>query len=147
MIKSKTEIVVRYKETDQMGIVHHSNYFPWFEIGRADLFALSGMTYFQVEEEGIMLPLVEAHANYGLGARYMDKLAVISYVGELSGAKVKFCYEVYRDGQRLSKGYTVHAFTTKELRAVNLKKANPKIWALLSSLYSPEEAAAAMAAK
>lgn len=54
MIKSKTEIVVRYKETDQMGIVHHSNYFPWFEIGRADLFALSGMTYFQVEEEGIM---------------------------------------------------------------------------------------------
>lgn len=131
---SSSEITVRYSETDMMGIVHHSRYFPWFEIGRADYFSASGTSYKEAEESGVLLPLIEAGCNYRQGARYLDKLTVKTFVGSLTPAKVRFDYEIWRGGDKIATGHTVHAFTNRALRAQNLKKAAPVLWEKLSAL-------------
>lgn len=135
MFKAVSKIVVRYCETDMMKIVHHSNYFPWFEIGRGDYFKFSGMSYRDVEECGIMLPLIEANCKYLIPASYDDELELTTYIEELSGARVKFCYEVKKGETNIAKGYTLHAFVNSSFKVVNLKKSNKEIWEKLSSLY------------
>jgi acyl-CoA thioester hydrolase len=59
MYINETKIKVRYVETDQMGVVHHSKYYPWFEVARGEYITRMGMTYKQMEEEGIMMPVLE----------------------------------------------------------------------------------------
>ena len=73
---SKTELRVRYAETDRMGLVHHSRYYPWFEIARGDFIKQSGMSYRAMEEAGVLLPLTETGAKYLDGLKY-DEEAVI----------------------------------------------------------------------
>ena len=68
--KSKTYLTVRYAETDMMGIVHHSRYYPWFEQARTDFIKETGMSYSQMEKMGILLPLVETGARYLNGLTY-----------------------------------------------------------------------------
>ena len=137
MKHSESKIEVRYCETDRMGIVHHSRYYPWFEIGRNDFFKRSGMPYDKVEKEGILLPLIESHCNYHHGAQYGDTVIVKTSLSELSPAKIKYSYRVLResDGILLAEGYTVHAFTTPALKCVNLRKKNPQLWDILLQLY------------
>jgi len=73
---SETEIIVRYAETDRMGIVHHSNYPIWFEAARTDFIKNLGMSYSKIEERGFMLPLIELTCRYKGAARYEDRLIV-----------------------------------------------------------------------
>ena len=61
---SETHLTVRYAETDMMGIVHHSRYYPWFEVARTDFIKKIGMSYTEMEKMGIMLPLTETAAKY-----------------------------------------------------------------------------------
>jgi acyl-CoA thioester hydrolase len=133
---SETKIKVRYVETDQMGIVHHSNYYAWFEVGRTEFIKESGMTYRQMEEENIMIPLVESKCKYIIGAKYEDELTVKTRIEELNGAKVIFSYEVVRDEDSavLAKGSTVHAFVNKSFKIINLKKINPDVWQRIQQL-------------
>ena len=63
MIESRTQITVRYSETDMMGIVYHANYLPWFEIGRTQLLKEMGISYRKLEEEGFRLPVLEIAAK------------------------------------------------------------------------------------
>ena len=64
---SETHLTVRYAETDMMGIVHHSRYYPWFEVARTDFIKKIGMSYTEMEKMGIMLPLTETAAKYYYG--------------------------------------------------------------------------------
>jgi len=73
MLTSETRLVVRYAETDQMGIVHHSNYPVWFEAGRTDFIKGIGLPYSKIEEKGILLPLIELKCCYRGAARYEDE--------------------------------------------------------------------------
>ena len=141
MKQSESKIEVRYCETDRMGIVHHSRYYPWFEVGRNDFFKLSGMTYDEVEKEGILSPLIESHCNYHHGAQYGDTVIVKTSLSELTPARVKYSYQVLResDGVLLAEGHTVHAFTTPELRCVNIRKKNPHLWEVMKQLYNEGE--------
>lgn len=136
MYISESKLKVRYVETDQMGIVHHSNYYPWFEVGRGDFILESGMTYRQMEEEGVLLPLVESYCKYNEGAKYEDDILIKTFIEEISPVKVIFNYDVIRerDGKLLAKGKTVHAFVSKEFKIVNLKKKYPDIWERFSKL-------------
>jgi acyl-CoA thioester hydrolase len=130
MLKVDSRIRVRYKETDQMGVVHHSNYYTWFEVGRTEYMRAKGMTYRAMEERGWMLPLIETYCVYKQGARYDDIVIIRTWMAEYKGARITMEYEVIRDKDHilLAKGHTVHAITDVELKPVNLRKADPKMY-------------------
>lgn len=137
MYKSSTNITVRYAETDQMAIVHHSNYYVYFETAREDFIAGASIRYKDMEEAGVMMPLVETQCKYHEGAKYADKLIVETLLEELSPIKVALQYNVIRetDGKVIAKGKTVQAFVDKNtFRIVNLKRKYPELWQKLESL-------------
>jgi len=136
MYINETKIKVRYVETDQMGIVHHSNYYPWFEIGRTEFIKEIGMTYSDMEAQNVMLPLVESSCKYIIGAKYEDELTIQTWIEELTGAKIVFKYQVVRDldNKVIAKGSTTHAFVNKEFRVMNLKKKNNDMWDKMNAL-------------
>lgn len=117
-----------------MGIVHHSNYFAWFEIGRAEHLQKSGMSYADAEKQGFMVPLVQAECKYKLPAKYPDKLMVYTKIDELKMSRVRYSYRVMRGDELIATGYTLHAFTDTQIRPVNLKKAAPDFYAIMESL-------------
>jgi len=133
---SETKIIVRYAETDQMGIVHHSNYLIWFEAGRTDFIKGSKMSYSEMEKEGILIPLAESSCKYIIGAKYEDELIVKTWVNELTPIKVEFNYSVIRekDQKEIAKGSTLHVFVSKNFKIINIKKGHPKIFEKLQSL-------------
>ena len=136
MYISKTKITVRYAETDQMGIVHHSNYLIWFEAGRTDFIKGSKISYSEMEEEGILIPLAESNCKYIVGAKYEDELIIKTWVKELTPVKVEFNYSVIRenDQKEIAKGSTLHVFVSKDFKIVNLKKSKISIFEKLQSL-------------
>ena len=138
MASSMTEITVRYAETDQMGIVHHSNYPIYFEAGRTDFIKQLGMPYSKIEAEGLLLPLIEMKCSFIMAAKYEDILLVKTFVKELTYTRVVFGYEVFKSGQAepITVGQTHHVWTDRTLKPLNLKKKNPQIYALLSSAVS-----------
>jgi len=92
------EIRVRYAEVDQMGFVHHSRYWIYFEIGRTELLRLSGMTYRQCEDAGIRLVVVKGEIKYLAPARYDDVLVVTTRLKKMGQVKMLHTYEVRRKG-------------------------------------------------
>jgi acyl-CoA thioester hydrolase len=137
MYTSTTKLKVRYAETDQMGIVHHSNYYVYFEAAREDFIEGSGMSYKDMEDAGIMMPLVETQCKYSEGAKYADKLIIQTSLEELSPIKVALQYVVIRevDGKQLAKGKTVQAFVDKEtFKVLNLKRKFPELFEKLEML-------------
>ena len=131
---SKSKINVRYAETDKMGIVHHSVYPIWYEVARTDFCKEIGFTYAKMEEEGVMTPLVGLECKYIKPAYYDDELEVQTQIRKLTPARIEFYYEVYnnKDNTLLNIGSTTHAIVGKELKPINLKKYNIKIWEILS---------------
>ncbi|MCB2205678.1 acyl-CoA thioesterase [bacterium] len=107
-----TSIRVRYADTDQMQIVYNGKYLEYFEVGRTELIRSLGLSYAEIEKQGIWLPLVEAHCRYHLPARYDDVLIVRSIVQELPRSSLRIEYEIMREGSDdiLVSGYTVHVF-------------------------------------
>ncbi|NLY50367.1 MAG: acyl-CoA thioesterase [Firmicutes bacterium] len=134
-----TEIRVRYAETDQMGVVYYANYLVWFEVGRNAFFKAVGDSYRNLEAEGVMLPVVEAACRYLASAHYDDTVAIDTTLTALTVARLTFDYSLYRDGQLLAEGYTVHAFITKDGKPINIKKRNPELWKRLSNLLLAQE--------
>ena len=121
--RSATSVVrVRYAETDRMGIVYYSHYLVWFEVGRTDWLRDAGWTYRAMEDEGLALPVIEAHCEYRAGARYDDEIEIRTVARPVSPVRLAFDYEVVRraDGQTLAAGYTVHATLDRSGRPVRL---------------------------
>jgi acyl-CoA thioester hydrolase len=117
-----SRIRVRYAETDQMGVVYYSNYFVWFEVGRTDLLRDSGLTYRELEAEGVNLPVIEAHCEYHRPARYDDDLEILTTGALLSPVRVEFTYRIVKsqDGAELATGGTVHAVLDRDGRPCRL---------------------------
>ena len=111
MPEFSSTVRVRYAETDKMGVAYHANYFVWFEVARCDLLRSLGSTYRDLEERGVMLPVIEAHCAYRTAARYDDELEIRTSGALLSPARVEFNYAVRRraDGAALAAGRTIHA--------------------------------------
>lgn len=137
---SESKIRVRYAETDAMGIVYHSNYYVWFEVGRGDFMRQFDTSYKQMEEMGVLLPVVETFCRYKSPAYYDDLLIVRTQVKELSPVKVRFLYQVIReaDDMLLAEGETLHAFTGKSRKPVNLKKNYSELFSLLQKAANVE---------
>lgn len=122
-MKSQTKIVARYAETDKMGVVHHAVYPIWYEVARADFIKTSGITYTQMEQMGIMLPLLSCECRYLKPAFYEDELNVVTSISLLTPSKIEFDYEIYNSENKLiNHGKTMHAFTSTALKPMNMKK-------------------------
>ena len=116
MIRSRSEVTVRYAETDMMGIVYHANYLPWFEIGRTQLLKEVGIPYRELEAEGYRLPVLEVSAKYLRPALYDDTLTIVTTLREKPLLRIRLEYEVRRGEELLATGATAHAFVDREGR-------------------------------
>ncbi|MBZ2175652.1 acyl-CoA thioesterase [Schnuerera sp. xch1] len=132
-MENTTVIRVRYKETDQMGIVYNGNYFTWFEIGRTELLRSMGMTYVELEDRGILIAVIEANCKYIKPAKYDDEIIIKTKLVKLTGVRSEFEYSIFEKDENvlLAKGYTIHAFVDKNIRPINIKKKHKDIWELL----------------
>lgn len=133
----KTRIRPRYSETDQMGIIYHANYFPWFEVARTTFLKARGMSYREMEKLGIYLPVIEVNCKYISSALYDDDLTIEVWMDAFRGSRMKFHYRILREDQKLlATGYTEHVFFDKnKQRPVNLRKSYPEVYQLLEKIY------------
>jgi acyl-CoA thioester hydrolase len=109
--ESETTVRVRYAETDQMGVVYHSNFFVWFEVGRVELLRSLGVSYKQMEQEGDRhIVVVEATCKFKRPARYDDVLRIRTRLAESRSRTMRFEYEVFHaaSGELLATGETRH---------------------------------------
>jgi acyl-CoA thioester hydrolase len=114
----KTRVI--YADTDAMGIVYHSNYIRWFEIGRTELMRDKGIVYAQLEKEGFFLPVTQLYCHYLAPARYDDYVLIETAIGYFRRASIRFDYEIKNEAGALVlvEGYTVHAFTNRDGKIV-----------------------------
>lgn len=133
MFVSETKFVVRYAETDRMGIVHHSNYPVWFEAGRTDFIKKMGMPYSKIEESGFFLPLIGLSCEFKGASRYEDEVIICTSLKSITYTRIVFHYEVYVQGnsKAITMGETEHAWTDSNLKPINIKKHAPEIYSLL----------------
>jgi acyl-CoA thioester hydrolase len=102
MYTSETKLRVRYAETDQMGVVYHSNFFPWFESARGELVRELGFTYADLEKTGIIMPVVEVQCKYFNPARYDDLVTIKTTLKELPAHhKIEFFQEAFNEKNEL----------------------------------------------
>ena len=129
MVINETDVVVRYQETDQMGVVYHSNYFVWFEIGRTRLIEQLGFDYLAMEEEGILAPVIDIQASYKTPVRYGQTARVETKISEYNGFRVTYSYKVYTEDNQLSvTGTSTHVCVKKStFRPISIKKHFPKL--------------------
>ncbi len=119
---NQTKIRVIYADTDAMGIVYHTNYIKWFEIGRGELFRQMDMTYAWVEEQGYGMPLTEVYAHYLSPAQYDQLLLVETEIGYVKRASIRFNYTIWDELREkvLVEGHSVHAFVDRNRRIVRI---------------------------
>ena len=97
----EVQVRVRYGETDQMGVVYHGSYVPYFEIGRVEWLRNKGVSYKSLEASGIALPIVSLHLNYKKPARYDDMLTINTKLKKYSGVKIEFDCEIRSENEEL----------------------------------------------
>lgn len=115
MFVAETKLRVQYFETDQMGVVHHSNYIRYYEVGRTDAIRQLGLSYKALEESGTYMPIIGVQSRYVRPAKYDEILTVRTTVKALPAAKIIFYYEIYNEaGELINEGSTTLAFTDAE---------------------------------
>ena len=111
MFSAQTQIRVRYAETDQMGYVYYGNYATYYEVARVETLRDLGLTYRQLEEMGVMMPVLECKSKYLLPGKYDELLTVKVSISKMPGVKIVFNYEVYNESNELiNEGETTLAF-------------------------------------
>lgn len=136
MYINETKITVRYAETDKMGIVHHSNYYIYFEEARTEFIKNIGISYSEIEKNNIMFPLIESKCKYIQGAKYEDELIIKTWMEEFTPVKAKFKYMAIRenDQKKIAQGSTLHTFVNNDFKIINLRKKHTRLFEKLQSL-------------
>jgi acyl-CoA thioester hydrolase len=109
-------IRVRYAETDRMGLLHHANYFVYFEMGRTELLRSRGLSYREVEDAGHYLVIVDLGCKFRRPAHYDDLLTLRTTVTRVTHVKIVHKYEVFRDGVLLAEGHSTLACVDRDGR-------------------------------
>lgn len=135
MYKVKSETRVIYADTDAMGIVYHTNYIKWFEVGRNEYLRNLGYPYSRLEAENLWLPVASVECTYKAPAKYDDVLEIYAWISEVKAATVVICYEIFKKetGELLVMGNTKHAVTDSQLKPVRLKTQNPEAYKIIKS--------------
>lgn len=118
MISTKISVRVRYGETDQMGVVYHGNYPSYFEVARVEFFRELGLPYKDLEDNGIMLPVVDLGIKYLKPAYYDELLHIETRIPEIpKSVRFRFEYTIKNDSDEIiTEGFVVLAFIDKETR-------------------------------
>jgi len=134
-MNNRIEVRVRYADTDAMGVVYHSNYLIWFEMGRTELIRKTGIPYKDMEKLGVSLPVIEARVFYKSPARYDDVLVVETNLAELKRSKFKLYYRIYcKHTDKISaEGYTVHCFLSRSGKPI---RAPENVFSTLKSVFA-----------
>ena len=116
---------VQYYETDQMGIVHHSNYIRWFEAATTDFMEQIGLGYEQLEERGILSPVLSVEADYLRMVHFGEIVTIETYIKEYNGIKLTVGYEIFSDRTDMvhCRGTSKHCFINRDGRPLSLKQA------------------------
>ncbi|SES76411.1 acyl-CoA thioester hydrolase [Salinibacillus kushneri] len=147
---------VQYKDTDQMGIVHHGNYVNWFEIGRTEWMRHFGISYKKMESMGLLLPVLNLDIQYQKSARFDDCIAIYTKIDQFSPVRLTFAYEARKisnenlesdnnhtlimnpgeiekpEGELLAKGTTTHMWVNQEWKPIRIHKAAPEVYERLA---------------
>ena len=119
MYRSETSIRVRYGETDQMGYVYYGHYAMYYEVARVESLRQLGLTYRELEEMGVMMPVLENKSKYIAPAKYDDLLKVVTTIREKPTVRIRFEYEVFnQEGTLINQGETLLVF-------INMKTNRP----------------------
>lgn len=141
---------VPYKDTDQMGIVHHGNYVSWFEVGRTEWMRHYELSYDRMEKLGLLLPVLDVNIQYKKSARFDDCVAIFTKVANFSPVRLEFYYEARKIredefarekdtemepfGELLAKGTTTHMWVNEQWKPTRIDKTQPEIYKLLTLL-------------
>lgn len=145
-------IRVRYQETDQMGVVYHANYLNWFELGRTELIREMGFPYSDIEEAGLMLPVVHAEISFHKPAKYDDIVSIYTRIESYTRVRLEMSCRVYRReqsdlktitpfiginerelaGELLVTGLTKHVWVNQEFKTARLDNALPTLYNLIN---------------
>lgn len=125
---------VNYYETDQMGIVHHSNYIRYFEEARMDMMEQIEMPYVTLEEKGLLIPVLSVECQYQKPLLFGETFEIFSRLVHYDGIKMQFAYEIYVERELRTKGNSRHCFLDKEMKPVRMKREFPDIYHKLKEL-------------
>lgn len=109
-------IRVRYAETDQMGFVHHANYFVYFEMGRIELLRSTGLDYKSIEEKGYFLVISQIQCKYRSPARYDDHLTLRTTLERVTAVRIEHSYQLLRGDEVLAEGSSTLACVDRQGR-------------------------------
>lgn len=115
-VKAQTRVI--YGDTDAMGQAYHGNYLRWFEMGRSAWFRGRGMSYRELEEQGVYLPVLEVHCQYKKPAFYDDVLDIGTAFQFAGPIRLRFDYEISRESDTLATGYTVHVCVSRDRKVL-----------------------------
>jgi acyl-CoA thioester hydrolase len=130
-------VEVRYAETDQMGVVHHSVYVVWMEAARVEFLKRAGLPYHELERSGFRLPVVELGVTYRAAARFGDVVSVTCRLEDLASRAARFGYSVEGEGRVLAEGFTRHVCCDLQGRVVPIPG---RLRGLLEAARLPEGA-------
>jgi acyl-CoA thioester hydrolase len=105
---------VRYAETDRMGLLHHANYFVYFEMGRTEFLRHKGLSYREIEDAGHLLVIVDIGCKFKRPAYYDDLLTIRTTVARITHVKIVHNYQILRDGQLLAEGHSTLACVDRD---------------------------------
>ena len=125
MFKHQLKVRVRYSETDKMGIVYHGNFVPYFEIGRVELMRAIGLVYKDLEDEGVLMPVVHLEIDFKHPAVYDEQITIETWVEKLPTTKIVFYHKVFSEaGKLVCTGNVILVFINKQFKPI---RASEKI--------------------
>jgi acyl-CoA thioester hydrolase len=137
---NETRLRVRYAETDQMGVVYHSNHFIWFEIGRVELLRQLGFSYRDMEiRDHCFIAVAEAKCRYRAPVRYDEEVLVRTELLHVRDSVVRFGYQLRRvnDGTLLAEGETTHVVTNADMKTAALPEKYQRVFRAAVGKSSP----------
>lgn len=127
---------INYYETDQMGIVHHSNYIRFFEEARLDMMKKVGLDYRVMEEMGIIIPVTFAECKYLVPLHFDDEVVIQTRMTKYDGIKMEVTYEIYHANSDVlcTTGKTGHCFLDRDMKPIRMKRKYPELYAKLKGM-------------
>lgn len=123
-----------YYETDQMGVVHHSNYIRWFEEARVEFLDKIGYPYARMEKDGVISPVLEIEAKYRSMVHFGDEVSIEAFIESFNGIKMSIAYEIKdsHTGELRTTGKSRHCFLDRNGHPLSLKRSFPEIYKVLA---------------
>ncbi len=116
MISFDYKIRVRYGEVDQMGFLYHAHYVTYFDAARTEMIRHLGVSNYEVEQDGIMIPVLNVNIDYGKPAHYDDLLTIRVMIKDMPSVRATFHYEVYREDELLTTGSVTVGFMKSDTK-------------------------------